>query len=528
MRRTACLWALALALPAMARAGDEPAAPAGPFAVRVTVEPGRRLHAISPYIYGASAVDAAEAKRLGVTAVRWGGNRSSRYNWKARADNAGSDWFFLNGRAGRWADFLAANRRAALASYLTVPMLPWVAKGPEGWGFSVAKYGPQQKVEPYVADRGNGRKPDGTPIAGNDPRDTSVPSTPALQAEGISALPKGGGPPVVYGLDNEPMLWHETHRDVHPDPASYDEVFRRGRDLALAIKQADPAGLVAGPCTWGWTDLNFSAADAGPDRYATHADRRAHGDEPFLAWYLAAMHAASRESGRRLLDLVDVHFYPQGQADGQGVYGGSSHSKAMRALRLRSTRGLWDPDYRDESWINEPVRLIPRVRAWVEAKYPGTKLCLGEYSWGGDDDPSGAVAQAELLGIFARERLDHAYYWAGLKGVQRFAFLLYRNPDGSSRGFGQSYLACRSDAPDRLSVFAARRDDGATTVVLVNKDLDRPASVRLDLGPDVKAGGTLFRLPNPPGPITKEVAARDGTITVPPLSAAMLVSPRSK
>ena len=184
--------------------------PAGsPFAVRVTVASGGAGHPISPYIYGASAVAPETARAFGVSTVRWGGNRTSRYNWKAQADNAGSDWFFLNGKAGRWSDFLAGNRKAGLASYLTVPMLPWVAKGADGSGFSVARYGPQQKVEPYVADRGNGLKPDGSPVVGNDPRDTSVPSDPAFQAAGIKALPKtADGPPVVYGLDNEPMLWH--------------------------------------------------------------------------------------------------------------------------------------------------------------------------------------------------------------------------------------------------------------------------------------------------------------------------------
>jgi hypothetical protein len=329
-------------------------------------------------------------------------------------------------------------------------MLPWVAKGAEGWSFSVAKYGQQQKVEPYVADRGNGLRPDGSPITGNDPKDASVRSTPTFQAEGIKPTVRNDGPPVVYGLDNEPMLWHATHRDVHPQPASYDEVFERGRDLASAIKQVDRCGLVASPCTWGWTDLNFSAADAGQDRYASHADRKAHGDLPFLAWYLSAMKTASDRSGQRLLDLVDVHFYPQGQADGQGVYGGRSKAAAMRALRLRSTRCLWDPSYRDESWIKEPVALIPRLRTWVETHNPGTKICIGEYSWGGDDDASGAVAQAEALGIFAREGVDYAYFWAGLGGVQRFAFQLYRNADGHGLGFGETYLSCRSEAPERL------------------------------------------------------------------------------
>ena len=74
---------------------------------------------------------------------------------------------------------------------------------------------------------------------------------------------------------------------------------------------------------------------------------------------------------------------------------------------------------------------------------------------------AGPIAQAEVLGIFARERVDYAYFWAGLGGVQRFAFTLYRNPDGHGKGFGDRYLASRSDAPDRLGSFAARRADGA-------------------------------------------------------------------
>jgi hypothetical protein len=504
---------------------------AGPaVSVRVVARPS---HEISPYIYGASGVPAEKAAQYGVTTVRWGGNRSSRYNWKLRADNAGSDWFFLNGKADAWSEFVAANRKAGLAGYLTVPMLPWVAKGSEGWGFSVAKYGSQQKAESYGPDRGNGVKPDGSPIRGNDPRETSVPATPAFQAEGIKALRlPPGGPPRLYGLDNEPMLWNHTHRDVHPEPPSYEEVFTRGRDYARAIKGADPQGLVAGPCTWGWTDLTYSSLDEGTDRYATHADHKAHGNVPFLAWYLARMKTESDRLGTRLLDAVDVHYYPQGQVDGQMVFGGKSPTDAMRALRLRSTRCLWDKTYRDESWIKEPVMLIPRVRDWVERNNPGTKLAIGEYNWGGDDDPSGAVAQVDVLGIFAREQVDFAYFWAGLDGVQRFGFALYRNPDGHHKGFGEKYLPTTSDAPERVSAFAAQRADGAVTVVLVNKDLHAPAEVALTIeGRPAPASAELFRLPNPPGPIRREGwLAKDGraVVTLPPLSAAMLVVPPSR
>jgi hypothetical protein len=504
---------------------------AGPgVTVRVEAKPS---HEISPFIYGASFVTPDKAKEYGLTTVRWGGNRTSRFNWQAQADNAGSDWFFLNGKATPWDEFIVANRRAGLASYLTVPMLPWVAKGAEGWSFSVAKYGPQRKAESYVPDRGDGFRPDGTPITGNDPRETSIPATPAFQAEGIRALrlPKDSQPR-LYALDNEPMLWNHTHRDVHPEPPSYDEIFTRGRDLALAIKGADPQAIVAGPCTWGWTDLTYSSLDEGKDRYKTHADHRAHGDVPFVAWYLGQMKAESDRRGKRVLDALDVHYYPQGRIDGQGVSDGKTTSDALRDLRLRSTRCLWDQTYKDESWINQPVMLIPRVRAWIDQYNPGTKIVIGEYNWGGVDDPSGAVAQAEVLGIFGRERVDYAYYWAGLDGNHRFAFCLYRNPDGHHKGFGDRYLPSDSDTPDRVSSFAALRDDGATTVVLVNKDVKAPAEVTLALaGQTVPPSGELFRLTNPPGAIQRESWKAAGgklVVTLPPLTVALVVVPAGK
>ncbi len=176
--------------------------------------------------------------------------------------------------------------------------------------------------------------------------------------------------------------------------------------------------------------------------------------------------------------------------------------------------------------------LIPRVREWVERNNPGTKLAIGEYNWGGDDDPSGAVAQADVLGILARERVEFAYFWAGLDGVQRFAFALYRNPDGHRKGFGESYLPATSGSPDRVAAFAALRADGATTVVLINKDLHAPAEVNLSLdGRPSPASADLFRLPNPPGPIRREAwkaTAGKAAVTLPPLTAAMLVVPPSR
>ena len=59
--------------------------------------------------------------------------------------------------------------------------------------------------------------------------------------------------------------------------------------------------------------------------------------------------------GRRLLDVFTVHYYPQGGEFSNDV------STAMQLRRNRSTRSLWDPNYVDETWINDRVQLIPRL-----------------------------------------------------------------------------------------------------------------------------------------------------------------------
>ena len=59
-----------------------------------TLHTTRSTHRISPLIYGVSWADAAAAKDLRLTFNRWGGNATSRYNWKENCQSHTSDWFF--------------------------------------------------------------------------------------------------------------------------------------------------------------------------------------------------------------------------------------------------------------------------------------------------------------------------------------------------------------------------------------------------------------------------------------------------
>jgi len=130
-----------------------------------------------------------------------------------------------------------------------------------------------------------------------------------------------------------------------------------------------------------------------------------------VAWYLQQMKAYQTLHGTRLLDYLDLHHYPQ--ADGVAL--GSAASAATQALRPRSKRSLWDPSYMDESWISDlqpggvAVQMIPRMKAWVNENYPGTKLAITEYNWGALENINGALAQADVFGIFGREGLESGH-----------------------------------------------------------------------------------------------------------------------
>jgi uncharacterized protein (TIGR03437 family) len=118
----------------------------------------------------------------------------------------------------------------------------------------------------------------------------------------------------------------------------------------------------------------------------------------------------------------------------------------------------------------------------VDEYYPGTKLALTEYNWGALDDITGALAQADLLGIFGRERLDAATIWGTPQPTDpgAFAFAIYRNYDGRGAAFGETSVSAVSDDADKLSVFASERTDGALTVLVINKsasDLETPVAL---------------------------------------------------
>ena len=532
-----------------------PAPTAATIAVAVNAQAGR--HPISPFIYGMAFAsdDYLSDLRLGVN--RWGGNDKSRYNWVlGNAANSASDWEYRNrfasdsnipaGPSSAADKFVTANKTHGVATLLTVPTLGWVAKDMDNNSRSLNVPG----------SSGPGLSGADGAIAGYDPTDnrnrTSVRSvarknapfsdTPTMaggvvyQDEWVNHLKKtfgdgANGGVQFFAMDNEPDLWDTTHRDVHPARMGYDDVLRNFLDYATAVKAVDPMAQVTGPVSWGFTGYLYSSLDRGDDNFHTYADRIAHGDQPFLLWFLKGVHAHDAKTGKRSLDVLDVHYYPQADGVFSGNSGGGRTDKPTRALRLRATRSLWDPAYTDESWIGQPVSLIPRLNAWIAQGYPGTKIGITEWAFGADNDINGGLAVADVLGIYGRENVYLANYWAfpTKASPSYFAFKLFRNADGRGNGFGDVSCRAVSSDLDRLSVYAATDSrTGELTLMLINKMPKATITAPLTLtGTDPAGTVKMFRCSAdnpkeiavfPPAPLGK-------ALTLPPQSMTLVRVP---
>jgi hypothetical protein len=255
--------------------------------------------------------------------------------------------------------------------------------------------------------------------------------------------------PVFIELDNEPDLWASTHAEIHPGNPTYEEVVRKTVDYSLAIKHVAPDAIIFGPVNYGWQ--GFIRLQSAPDS----------GGRDFQEYYLACMRSADEHYNRRLLDVFDVHWYPEALGGGKRIVSNDAAAE-VAAARMQAPRSLWDPTYKETSWITEesthgPIGLIPRLKKKIDQYYPGTKLAITEYNYGGGKDISGGIAEADVLGIFGREGVFAACQWP-MSGDQPFiaaAFRMFVNFDGKRSNFGDESLNATTDRPAETSIYAS-------------------------------------------------------------------------
>jgi hypothetical protein len=456
--------------------------PSTPPASQLTfnVDSTQDVRAISRFIYGMNGWDPS-MRPANLTLSRSGGNRMTAYNWETNDSNAGADFqnqndTFLGGGSvpnGAVKPGLEAARAAGAGMLVTMPLIGYVSADHNGGG-DVALSGPN-----YLATRFRVSLPrkGAAFVMAPVTNDGFV-----YQDEYINFLNQtypgafaAANNPIMINLDNEPDLWQHTHARLRGDGnvatqaglnATYAEMVQRTVDYADAAKDVVPAAQIFGPVNYGWQ---------GMVRFQDAADAN---NRDFLEFYLAQMAAAEGTTGHRLVDVLDVHWYPE--ATGLNAMGGQTRvtednaDTGAVAARKQAPRSLWDPAYTETSWITGccsggPLRLIPRLKDKIAANYPNTKLAITEYNYGGPNHISGGIAQADVLGVFGREGLYAATLWR-LSDSNSFingGFESFRNYDGANGSFGDTSIRAMNSDVSTASVYASVNSGNAARMVIV-------------------------------------------------------------
>ncbi|MGA9042753.1 MAG: glycoside hydrolase family 44 protein [Terriglobales bacterium] len=544
--------------------GGGPPPPPPPPAVAVTVNVLTDRHSISPYVYGgAFPQDAATITDSGLPVVRWGGNGASTYNWKLGTSNADNDYYFEDfafGALNNTADadsvqFIKDVKAAGSLPLMTMVMLPWVAQSPETsvtqggvdnyhWTYSVSQDGAcSTKVDQYNTDAGVNLESDcaTTMVASptqlnrvyypllDGPPQSGDPANSLYRNQWAAALASAfATAPHFYNMDNEIDIWGGTHVDVHPNPTTYNEL----RDIYLLeagnLKTWDPAAIRLGPVSCCWYFYWRSATGAG--------DTSSHGGVDFIPWWVNEVAWADAVSGKRSLDVMDIHAYPDADT------GGLTQTQ-LQALAVSIYRDWWDPTFTsaasyivNDGFSNEPLDSkpfrIPRMRAILNSTYPGTQFSITEWSaaFAGESDFSTALGDADAYGILGRERVYLSTRWTtpSPANPNYLALKLFTNYDGAHHGFGTTSVSSTNNGnPNLFSSYAAMNSTGtAMTLLVLNKDPQNGASVTFALNGFTPSSVVSYTLAAtaPTAIVASSSHAWSSTVTVAPYTATLLVA----
>ena len=502
------------------------------YAVDVTVDLGGSRKAISPYIYGIN--DAGVLDNVTVTAVRQGGNRYSGYNWENNFSNAGSDWkhssdtYLTNGYGadlaktpGACAIHLSDDCAKHGITYktTTIPMCGYVSADDAG-AIADGEEAPSARWKQVKATKGSAFSM--TPDLTDDYVYMDEYVNYLVQTLGDASTDTGIN---GYNLDNEPSLWSSTHAKMHPNKTTYKEMVEKSTEYASAIKAVDPKAEVLGLALFGfyaYTELN----DA-PDKDSSY--------NWFIAYYLDQMKKAEQTAGKRLIDAIDVHYYSEAKGDTR-VTEATATSDKDAAARVQAPRSLYEAGYVENSWIGEwgtaHLPILPSIQASIDKYYPGTKIAMTEYNFGGGDHVSGAIAEADALGAFASNDVYLATLWPLSSAIdyQLSAIDLYTNYDGKGSSFGDTLVKTKTSDVEKATAYAAINgsDESKVTLVLTNKDLTNAQNATISLKGDANySSAAVYGITGSKSDIqllgaVNDIADNTFTVEVPALSVVQI------
>lgn len=453
--------------------------------ITVTVTANEGLTPISPWIYGknnnlsgdpSKPVSAAAWQKYKDAGLRMyrenGGNNSTKYNWRKKLSSH-PDWY-NNVYSTDW-DFSVKellNNTTNTQGLYAFQLLGKAASNKNNnfndWAYNQSAW--WTGTTNNWAGGGNPNNGDPNLYLENWPAD----STTGILKHWFETLKLDSTRLQYWNMDNEPEIWRGTHDDVASTAITAEDYIQKYIAVAKLARKNFPWIKLVGPVSTNeWQFYTWNDA-----KVKDPADGKMY---PWMEYFIKRIGEEQKASGIRLLDVLDVHFYPGTQSnpdltlqlhrfwyDTQWDYPGANGVKVTSA-------GGWDNTITKEYFFE-------RCNQWF-TKYLGAnhKVTFGISEYGtiannGSEDPNIiACWYASHLGTFANKGVELFTPWDWYKGQWEILHLF-------SNYYGTVATQAVSSSEAVVSGYSSLSKNGdSLIVVLVNRDRTNATSVDINI-----------------------------------------------
>ncbi len=270
-----------------------------------------------------------------------------------------------------------------------------------------------------------------------------------------------------WNMDNEIEIWYSTHDDVMPTQLSaeafmqlYFAVAKKARALFPGIKLSGPVS----PNEWQW--YNWSTG------LVTGTDGKQY---PWLQYFIKRIAEEEQRTGVRLLDVIDLHFYPSSTSPSDlvqyhRVFFDSTYAWP-EANGVKVVNGGWDNSIQIED-------VFGRAQNWLNQYMGagnGVSFAISESGLQIQGDPNTlAVWYASTMGEFMKHNVEYFSPWSWNTGMWETLHLYSRYNKTNS------IQAVSSDELNVSAYATADNNNDSMTVVLVNRSLNQSRTATLN------------------------------------------------
>jgi hypothetical protein len=458
----------------------------------LTVDATANHKPISPWIYGrnnnlsddpASPLTAAQwqlYKDAGLRMYREStGNNSTKYNWRLKLTSH-PDWF-NNVYAHDW-DFVASSLLSNTSNTQGLFAFQLL-------GMSASNTAHNFNDWQYTQDNGNintnaNWAGGGGPVAygGNGGNGNpnlylekwTADSTAKILDHWFNEQGLDKSRLTYWSMDNEPEVWANEHDDIASSAITAEVYMQKYFAVAKAVRAKFPGIKLLGPVStneWQWYNWNNTKVIDPTD-----------GQEyPWMQYFIKRIAEEEAATGIRLLDVLDIHFYPGTQDDPtttlqlhrlwfDTLY---SYPKA-NGVRVTSSTG-WDINITQEYFYERCNRWLTQYKGPSHGVTFSMSECGSIANQGSEDPNMIACWYASQLGVFANNGVELFTPWDWYEGQWEVLHLF-------SNYFGNTSIKTSSTNDSIVSGYSSLTQNGDSLVIaIVNRSQNNAQNVTVDI-----------------------------------------------